>query len=77
MTAPIFEHRPGWIFVVCAPSAAVAIWQGFLGAMAERKTRGRGLGITGIVLGVLGIVWAAFVAVIGTIIENDTTLLVR
>jgi hypothetical protein len=79
MTTPIFLHRPGWILVACAPPAAVAIWQGIVAAMGERKAHGRGLGITGIVLGVVGVVgifWSAFLAIVGTIVENDTTLLV-
>jgi len=74
VTASIFEHSPGWIFPVGAALAGVAIWLGIRAAMAERGTPGRGLGITGIVLGVFGIGWTAFIAIVGMIVESDTTL---
>ena len=74
VTSGALDLSPGWVFLVGAGLAVVAIWQGIRAATAVRGTPGRGMGITGIVLGVLGLAWTSLVAFVEWMVESDQML---
>jgi hypothetical protein len=65
---------PLWIFVAGVALSVAAVWLGISAARAPRGALGRRAGVVGIVLGILGSLFSALVAIVGWIVEHDTTL---